>query len=142
MQKHQEKHLKQWKLQKNKQYKKIHRTEKSVLWIFYFISFFVCVAKNEFCFLSENASANRTRKFIPAHKRKSGVEKTGLFRIDQMGIIDVVQCVFQVTFGEIVCHSEIHIQIISAVFCTCTRYFIFIIPDEFKHFGNQSDNIF
>ena len=40
----------------------------------------------------------------------------------------------QVFFAKVVCHGQIHIQIVSAVFRGCTRDFALEIADKFIHF--------
>ena len=59
-----------------------------------------------------------------------------------MRSVDRIKCLIQITFGDIICHSEIHIQIISAVAWTGTRYLTFKIADKLKHFRHEFYNIF
>ena len=64
-----------------------------------------------------------------------------LFRIHQMFFINMVERVFKIAVGKIICHTKVHIQIIATVFWTCARNIALKITDKLKHFDHQTNNV-
>ena len=43
---------------------------------------------------------------------------------------------------QVVCHGQIHVEVVAAVFCGCAWNFSLEITDKFKHFNHQRYDIF
>ena len=85
---------------------------------------------------ADNTSPHKAGKLLHSTAPRSEAKYSPLFWINQSGLRELINMGqhLQILCSQIFCHSQVHIQVIAAVFWRCAWYFPFKVTDKFIHF--------